>query len=149
MTTVAWDGHTLAADSQVTFGNLVGHCTKAVKLEDGRLLASSGFAEDHFQVKQWLETGGLRGPRHEDPEQPVLDKDYTGILIDGDGAWVIQSNLIRWPLPRKHWAIGSGRDFAIAAMHLGRTAAEGVAIACEFDANTALPVVEVSRTADP
>ncbi len=145
MTTVAWDGKTLAADSQVTFGNLVGSCTKVVKLSDGRLLASTGMAEDHYQVKHWLDTGGLRATRNEDPKQPMLDKDYSGILIDADGAWVIQANLIRWPVPRKQWAIGSGRDFAVAAMHLGKTAAEAVAIACEFDVNTSLPVAEVSR----
>jgi ATP-dependent protease HslVU (ClpYQ) peptidase subunit len=32
----------------------------------------------------------------------------------------------------KHWAIGSGRDFAIMAMHLGKTAAESVELASLF-----------------
>lgn len=145
MTTIAWDGERLAADSQVTFGNLIGHCDKVVKLSDGRLLASTGFAEDHFQVMHWLESGGLRGKREDDPKQPVLDRDYNAFLIDADGAWIIQANLIRWPMPGRQWAAGSGRDFAVAAMYLGKTADQAIGIACRFDSGSSLPVSTVSR----
>ena len=40
----------------------------------------------------------------------------------------------------KQWAIGSGRDYAIAAMHLGRTAAEAVAVACLFDVSCGMGI---------
>lgn len=36
-------------------------------------------------------------------------------------------------LSSKFYATGSGRDFAIAAMHCGRTAKEAVEIACLYD----------------
>ena len=35
--------------------------------------------------------------------------------------------------PPQNFAIGSGRDFALAAMHLGKTAVEAVEVACHFD----------------
>ena len=43
----------------------------------------------------------------------------------------------RSPYPLKfhdeQFAIGSGRDFALAAMYLGKTAAQAVEVACVFD----------------
>jgi ATP-dependent protease HslVU (ClpYQ) peptidase subunit len=36
----------------------------------------------------------------------------------------------------KFWAIGSGRDFALAAMEMGATAEEAVLLASKFDRKT-------------
>jgi hypothetical protein len=89
-------------------------------------------------VKEWLESGGLRiGGTSK--KEPTLEKEYMGILVDHEGAWIIQAGLVRWPLPAEKWAIGSGRDFAVAAMSVGKSAAEAVAIACQFDCYSGLP----------
>lgn len=41
-------------------------------------------------------------------------------------------------------AVGSGRDFAIAAMHYGKSAREAVELACLYDVSTGLPLTEIS-----
>ena len=46
--------------------------------------------------------------------------------------------------PRGYHAIGSGRDFALAAMKLGRTPAKAVAISHFFDVGTGPGIQEVS-----
>lgn len=46
------------------------------------------------------------------------------------------------PTHYQHFAIGSGRDFAMAAMHLGKTAKEAVEIAMHFDINTGGDIIE-------
>lgn len=70
MTTCAWDGTTLAADTRNTVGGLQFQSTKAVRLKDGRLFAGSGAAEDSEAVRMWLDGG----------EKPTV-KDFVGILI--------------------------------------------------------------------
>lgn len=135
MTTIAWDGKTLAADTQSTSGGLPWTTIKAYRLNDGRLFAGSGAAEDCEAVREWLEKGG---------DKPTL-KDFIGLLIDNNSqCWSLEDKLHKIPVQAPFHACGSGRDFAMAAMHLGKSAREAVEFACLYDIYTGMPVTELS-----
>jgi ATP-dependent protease HslVU (ClpYQ) peptidase subunit len=54
--------------------------------------------------------------------------------------------LMPWLILSPQTAIGTGRDYALAAMHCGSTAAEAVAIAALFDPGTGGGVDTVTLT---
>lgn len=143
MTTIAWDGRTLAGDTQATSSGMVRRLpAKVFRIEKGAghvLFGACGLDQDMHLVVQWIAGGMLPIDR------PKLDEDsFAGIYIDSTGACRLESKLIRLPMIDRFHAIGSGRDFAMAAMHLGKSAREAVEVASEFDIYTSGPIIEVS-----
>lgn len=130
MTTAAWDGRTLSADTQSVNGNLKRRVQKIFRLKDGSLFAGCGEYDDCLAAKDWLENGGAK---------PAL-KDFSALIVTPDGAFRLETHLIRHPIAEPFFAIGSGRDFAIMAMHLGKTSAESVALTSVYDAWTGGPI---------
>jgi len=135
VSTIAWDGHTLAADSQCTIGAMPCQTIKIRKLADGRLYGHTGNAEDGAAVFHWLETGG---------EKPEV-KDFAALLVGINGQLSrLEDKLVAFPVNSPFHAAGSGRDYAIAAMHLGKTAREAVELACLYDIYTGGPITEIT-----
>lgn len=130
MTTVAWDGRTLAADTISVNQNLKRRVQKIFRLRDGSLFGGCGEYDDVLAAREWFESGG---------NKPTL-KDFAALLVTESGAFRIESHLIRHPIAEGFFAIGSGRDFAIMAMHLGKTAEEAVSLASVYDAWTSGPI---------
>ena len=135
MTTIAWDGRTLAADSRNTVGGMPFTGIKAYRLSDGRLYAGSGSAEDCEAVLQWLETRG---------DKPNV-KDFAAIVIASEKCFRLEDKLVLIPVLTRFHAVGSGRDYAIAAMAMGKTAQEAVLLACRFDIYSGPPVIELRQ----
>ena len=139
MTTIAWDGNMLAADSQSTNSGLPRQATKIWKIKNDLLFGCAGDIQDGIAVKDWLEV--QRGDR------PKVDDNFSGLLIRQINEIVpnykgpkisyevykLENKLIQIPVKEKQVSIGSGRDFAIAAMRLNCDAAVAVSIAIEFD----------------
>lgn len=110
-------------------------------MPDGRvvLVGLSGCEEDAPAIVNWIKRGMPENSR------PTFERDsVSGLLITQDGAFHIESQCIPMPIEERFHAIGSGRDFAIAAMHLGRSAREAVELAARYDIYTSLPVTEVT-----
>ena len=108
---------------------------KARKLADGRLYGHTGDAQDGAAVLNWLETGG---------EKPAV-KDFTALLIGVNGHLSrLEDKLVPFPITSAFHAAGSGRDFAMAAMHMGKTAREAVELACLYDIYTGGPITEIT-----
>jgi hypothetical protein len=142
MTTIAWDGKTLAADTQATSSGMPYKAIKLFALADGSLFAGSGDYGQILAVKDWLEGGSVLADR------PKAD-DFAGLLVTPTGeAFKLEDALMRIPLFQPFFAIGSGRDFAMAAMHCGRRAREAIEIATLFDVFTGGEIVafEVNRS---
>jgi len=129
MTTIAWDGKSLAADTRCTTGGMPWQTTKAVRLKDGRLFAASGAGEDCEAVRTWLEGG----------EKPT-PKDFVAILIENGECIRMEDKLVKMRVESPFHAVGSGRDYAIAAMHYGKTAREAIELAALYDIYTGTPV---------
>lgn len=129
---ICWDGRTLAADKRCCVGGLVRTVTKIHRV-GGLLVGGSGELSFILAVVEWVRGGRLAekfpaDQRNKDDYQPVL-------VIEADGTPSIYE---RTPHPIRYedkcCAMGSGRDFAMAAMHLGKTAREAVEVACALDA---------------
>lgn len=131
MSVIAWDGKTLAADKRACFGTLTRTTTKVFDLGDA-LAAYAGDADAGEEILAWFKDG--HDPARFPPSQRDRDG-WAGLLIVWRDGWIWKYERTPYPLkfPPQLFAIGSGRDFALAAMHCGKTAAEAVEVACFFD----------------
>lgn len=68
------------------------------------------------------------------------DLDVTVLELRSDGIWVYENTIIPVHIKNDFWAVGTGANFAIAAMALGKSPAEAVALAVEFDPFTNPPI---------
>lgn len=133
MTTIAWDGQMLAADRQCSLFR--GSHLKIHRLKDGNLFGGSGDLRDSVAVREWLENGG---------DKPKVSDKFHAIFIRSDQLYVLEENLAPIKYERKCFAVGSGRDFAMAAMLLGKSAAEAVHVAHQLDVDTGPEVDELT-----
>lgn len=138
MTTIAWDGKTLVGDTLGVSYNLKRQVVKVWRLDDGRLYGASGEYQSVLAVKAWLEAGEL------EDKKPNLD-DFSGLLIDHKGqCFRLEDQLIYMPIAEQYHAVGTGRDFAMAAMFLGASAMNAVLVASHFDVYTDTPFTTVA-----
>jgi ATP-dependent protease HslVU (ClpYQ) peptidase subunit len=144
MTTIAWDGKTLAADKLVSFGGLPRTVTKIFRV-GSVLVGIAGNAAEGYDMIEWVR-GGCKA---EDFPASQRDKDsWVSCLLVSDRELALYE---RAPKPivieDGFFACGSGRDFAMAAMHIGKSAREAVEIASLFDISTGngVDVLELSE----
>lgn len=134
MTTICWDGTTLAADKRSTIGSLYRTTTKIYRVGSS-LVGYAGSGAQCSEMLAWAR-GGFRKNRFPDMQRDA-DSSITLLVIRQNG--VIQAyehTPFAIEYEDKQFAIGSGRDFALAAMHLGKSAEEAVLLAAEFDPGT-------------
>lgn len=144
MTTTAWDGVFLAADRLALLG---GRRCRVRKIFDcGEYwYAGSGHSDDIIRIAEWI-TAGLKPS-----DRPVLEESVaSGIAVRKADvkAFAVEGKhtVLAW-IRERTYATGSGMDYAIAAMSLGKTAREAVLFASKFNAYTGLGVdsVEVKK----
>lgn len=126
MTTICFDGQTLAADRQI-FGSFIRKGRKIWRLSDGSLFGAAGIWEEVVAVRNWLDG----------QTKPKGLTNFTALLVEPDGSlYRLEEKLNRMPILERCHAVGSGQAFAITAMALGKTAPEAVRIAARFDPGT-------------
>jgi ATP-dependent protease HslVU (ClpYQ) peptidase subunit len=125
VTTIAWDGKVLAADAQTSI--FKGSTPKIHRLKDGSVFGSCGQMQDMQAVIVWLNEGG---------DKPKVSDGFHAIHVKEGRLFVLEDKLIPVQYEREFFAVGSGRDYAMAAMHLGKSAPAAVAIAAIFDVDT-------------
>jgi ATP-dependent protease HslVU (ClpYQ) peptidase subunit len=83
------------------------------------------------EMVRWVEDGAKPETF---PAQQRDSKESVSLLVVPPSGPLLQYETTPFPLTIEDakWAIGSGRDFAVMAMRLGKTAAEAVELACEF-----------------
>jgi ATP-dependent protease HslVU (ClpYQ) peptidase subunit len=141
MTTIAWDGAVLAGDRRISSGTTVYTSTKIRRTADGRLIGATGDYGVCIAMLDWLEQGGTR-PQCQESERWV-----SAIEIMPDGTCWMHNRDTRWRVEDGFVAIGSGRDYAMAAMALGHPARVGVEVASRFDPGTGNGVDELAFAA--
>ena len=131
MTTIAacFSKGEIAADSMVS---LEGACYSVSKLRKGAIsvFGATGEWDACLKFLQAMEQGKL----------DEIETDVTVLELRKDGLWVYEGSIIPAKLKNDFYAVGTGAAYAIAAMRLGSTPTEAVAIACEFDPSSRLPV---------
>lgn len=125
MTTAAFDGKTLAADT-LAHTSVLLKVHKLHRLPDGALFAAAGALQEVIAVLEWLRGG----------EKPSDLQDFEGLIVTRTGAERLGERLMRVPCLEPFYAIGSGAHFALAAMACGKNAIEAVRIAARFDPYT-------------
>lgn len=131
MTTVAasLDFMEIAADSYCS-GDDVHYLVE--KLRQGKN-SFYGAAGDWDKILKFYDTLENQGELDSDCDIEVLE-------LRHDGLWVYEGTIIPARIKNRFYAIGSGSAYAIAAMHLGKSPKEAVAIAALFDPGTGGPI---------
>jgi len=134
MTTIAWDGKTLAADSRSTLNNEIMQVSspKIFHIPGVGVVSGAGGVDDIELFMDWIAAG-------QDPEnKPTLSREadnaFQGIFWDENSGelYTYFGTLVACPeLPPRTW--GTGGPFASVALSLGQTAREAVKTACKFD----------------
>lgn len=137
MTTIAWDGKTLCADRQATSNNWGRETTKMFRCGEA-VLAICGTLAYGLEMKAWWEKGA-------DPDKfPAAQRDdnkWGPLMVwNREGLWRYEQSPYPLKIESEHYACGSGRDFALMAMHLGKTAREAIELASAFDTETGMGV---------
>ena len=133
MTCIAWDGTTLAADKLASYGGTVTTVTK-IHCINGLLVGGSGESSFIGAMLEWVRSG--REPDKFPKSQSDKDDWQPLLVVELDGTTSLYE---RTQYPIRHEqrciAIGSGREYAMAAMHLGCDAQQAVEVAIALDCN--------------
>lgn len=131
MTVIAWDGKTLAADKRaINNGFKGGTVTKVHRWQDG-LCAFAGDLDVGMQMVDWLRNDRTAANY---PKQQQEKNACSLLVINRDGtAHRYESTPVPLLMENTQQAMGSGRDYALAAMHLGYDARRAVEVACALD----------------
>lgn len=128
MTCIAWDGKTLAADKAASNSGHSTTVTKIYRVGSG-IVALAGDEAALMAGLAWLR--GVRNPA-EYPDVMNTTDSVMWEILPGDF-----KRYTTGPFPARveseRLALGSGRDYALAAMHLGCDARRAVEVACALD----------------
>ena len=144
MTTIAYDGKILAADSLVTCQyNRVGHVFKIKTASGGKLPMDAviGFAGVPNLSDCFIDSLKEGYPRGIDPQSLSKDAHYQALVIYRDGTvdeydCSTPHPLNYSPTKQNQYAIGSGADYALGAMAVKSDAIEAVKVAIAYDVNS-------------
>lgn len=128
MTTIAWDGHTLAADTLICDGDVKRYGDKIWR--DGPVLIGvSGDLAYGLALRWWYNHHGA------DPDKfPVpLEGQVGRMLVVIDKQAFLYENAYPMAIQDKYATIGSGRAVAAAVMELGHDAVSAVRMAVKLD----------------
>lgn len=143
MTTIAYKDGVIAADSQLTIGDVKLLSDDKIKiLNKDTIFAAAGDvtaiiqAEKYFALPDWEEKFDARPNLLEKDKDGEYEWTIDAILISKGRVFVVDRFLVPEPVRHPFIACGTGWKFALAAMQFGLSAPDAVKFASEFDINT-------------
>jgi hypothetical protein len=141
VTTIAWDGKTLAADRLRTVGSVPTPATKIFRAPKAcahvqadfvvAMYGVAGDSGDAVAFRQFVEDAGAK---------PAL-KNCSIIVIDVAGRCWFSDESLRFHLcDLPSFGVGSGSEFAEGAMEAGKSAIDAVLIASKRDVRTGMGI---------
>jgi hypothetical protein len=133
MTTIAWDGESIAADRRAC-GNAIMSVGKLFRLPDGSVLGGAGDYAEVVEVVAWVLDGC-----NPDARPRFADGEGSSLLLarpDGTAYWLTWPYLRQVQINERFAAEGSGSQFALGAMAMGASARRAVQISAKFDPYT-------------
>ncbi|MEE8262972.1 MAG: hypothetical protein V3R83_10960 [Gammaproteobacteria bacterium] len=130
MTTIAFDGVTMAADRQCGGAHIMRVLEPKLFRVNGSVFGVCGRLEHIVMMRDWLRKGG---------EKPNLGDHFEALEARNGACWYYSSGLARCRLDFPA-SIGSGQDFAMAAMYAGKDARNAVKIAIKLDEGSGLGI---------
>jgi ATP-dependent protease HslVU (ClpYQ) peptidase subunit len=123
MTTIATDGVTIAADGLAARGDEVcRQDVKKIREKDGVIYAMSGPLPIFAPLMEWHSNGA----KVADVPQVHSDLEWGLLVISNAGAFEYSSRCVYPSQVEMPFTLGSGADYAMGAMHAGKTPAEAV-----------------------
>lgn len=143
MTTIAWDGCTLAADKKASRNGMAHTVTKIHRLArgpyDNYLAGICGHLSTGIEVLEWLESGA--DPATFPERQKDSDTSAHVLMISPEGkVSLLEESYIPMSFDDTIFAIGTGREIAMGAMKFGASAREAVQIATQLDNSTGMGI---------
>lgn len=140
MTTIAFDGKTMACDTRVVCGSNCYNTDTKIYENDTYVIGVAGDAGVGAMLIDF--PGILRAQHYDfDFEAMVLVKDTEKVYkVAFYKSWdCALSSVI--PIADSFAAVGSGSPYALAAMYLGNTATHAITVAAQFDTNTSGKII--------
>jgi ATP-dependent protease HslVU (ClpYQ) peptidase subunit len=130
MTTIATDGVTIAADTQMQ-----GRWRDAVRVQkvhyiNGDLVGGAGDVAEIDAFKQWYADGA------DQDNKPQMDDSFVALVLTPEGECYYFYHKLCPIKVGTPYAIGSGAEFAMGAMLAGASPEEAVLIAAQLDNGT-------------
>lgn len=134
MTTIVWDGTTLAWDSQLTIGDIKSTGRKDRRLSDGSTVVVCG---GYAALDQFVEDLDATG----DPSEAIrrLDSDSMLVHLRTDGSCWVYTDESVWRV-REACAWGSGKMSAFTCLAQGMDAKSAATMATKVDLYSSLPI---------
>lgn len=135
MTTIAFDGKTMACDTRVVCGSNCYNTDTKIYENEFVVIGAAGDAGVGILL---VEDDSILVPKH-------YDFDFEALVFVKDTEKVYKVAFYKsWdcalssviPIADSFAAVGSGAPYALAAMYLGHTATRSVTVASQFDTNT-------------
>lgn len=142
MTTIAFRSGALAADSQMTQGDVRTTMPGLKLFLAGRYAV--GFAGDLRYapfIERWFTADC---PVGDEEFCRMWDDDWDILAMDEAGKPYVCFADTLHPITQQFYAIGSGSHFALGAMHKGATAREAIAASARFDIYTNAVIEEIT-----
>lgn len=140
MTTIAFDGVSICADTLVTAGGWrYCYSNKILRLADGSLLAFAGDLADRGPILAWVESG-CQADAKPDVSEDVY---FECLWLRGRIPWIIDDKLNPYEVSAPCTA-GSGAEFAATAMMLGLSSREAVQVAIKMDTRSGGDIQEIA-----
>lgn len=137
MTTIAANRKEMAADSKVTESEsgTSYHARKLFRFGDV-IVGVAGGNEGTLRFLDWIKEGDP------DLEHPKFPKgcSWSALVLTPAGLFLYWDDCLPDEIVSDHYAIGSGAQSAMAALHLGCSPTDAVKVACVVDSSTGEPV---------
>ena len=132
MSVIAWDGRTVAADKRSVHEGLIRETVKLFMIDEETVVGFVGTECQGLALVEWYKSGAVKSDY---PKFQTVD-DWTRLLVFKTGSVYFYESE---PYPIKvydhYMAWGSGRDYALAAMYLGKDARGAIGVSSVFDNN--------------
>lgn len=145
MTTIAWDGKTLASDTLATSGNmkLAGETIKTMRVGKYRIAFAGEYAPAILFFNEKILSDMELGQFDFKAITPQPNAFSLLVVVDGEyHCHVLDSESGFWDDYNPPIAIGSGSKYAIGSMYSGCDAKKAVEVACVLDTHSGLPARE-------
>lgn len=137
MTVIAWDGSILAADKMMSNQGMKSSTTKVIPFEDYRgkmALAVTGNLAFGLMLREWF----IHGEQGSMPALATPDDWARLIVATPSEVFMYETYPERIYIEDEIHAWGSGRDFALGAMHMGADAIVAVEVASKLSTECGL-----------
>lgn len=135
MTTIAANRKCMAGDQKVTDDDTYFR-TRKIRRIGKCIVGAAGTGPACIKFLRWLE----KADPNADPPKFGKDDELAALVLTPKGLFVYDTSCEPEEILDGFYAVGSGKQAALAAMHLGCDPGKAVEIAATVDTSTGLPV---------